>query len=764
MLQLGTYEPAREALKQGVCRVHRPRLEGAAVSAHEQPNTAAVLVSDAASQLHVSASSQRLIDYHRAFVAEVARYGGRVADKTGDRYVAHFKSPVRAVACALDVQRELRPRGGRKADDAPVGVRMGVHVAELGEATAAAEWLAAVGPMDAVSISDAVHAAVRDRVFATGVDLGIKVRQTSEGGSRSRVIALEPGQEPLDPYDDDGVAASAGGVDRSADDTARAPRWLLVFGNAVIIAAAVAAFQVADRIDTPEAAPADAAPAARSVRGGTLEVGWAAEPGDYVVYGELRTVATAALDLVLEPLVTVTKSGVIAPGVVRSWRALDSGRSLELELRAGVMFHANPCLKGGAARAADADDLVWSLELARRRGVLGTRYHGFEPTSERLVVVTLSSSAPYALYDLAEVKLLPKGVEVCERAEHGAWPVGTGPFRFAEAPAGAAAELRRASSYWRVDEAGLGLPYLDGVRIRRVRDERSALSQVDSGALHVVRLDPTRALQVAQGLQWGTPELHQEHADKAVDVLVNAPRNVLGLYTMTFLNPGLSLQTRRVIAQSLDRAEIAAHDPQSLVGTRRFLSHSQLGYARDVVEPAAEDPSPPFPEQLHFEVGISAPDEGLMQIIEEQLTAALGIEVVAVVLPRDRVQAAISARRYDAVVTQTIVTARAPEPYPYLTDLAALASELMAGDDELDALRHAVLKEPQRDRRADLFRGIEQRLIATAWVVPLGLWPATRPQDVFLSARGRVALSRSSYDNPTPRPWPLVQLIRPQAR
>ncbi len=744
-----------------------------------KPSQITVLVADVTGHIHQAATRPKVAEYHRVLSAEVARYGGRIVNKHADRYQVEFSSPVRAVSCALDIHRKLELRGATahadKIVENAISVLMGIDHGDVVAAGAVADWLMCDAPVDSICISDGVYDTCRDRVFADGVDLGERVRPTDEGGARQRVIAIRPASEPLGdcrpgmrapddmefrPQPAQSAEPDAPAPTPVSAPAKRNPRWLLAMGNAAIIVALVAAFQLADRLGTPSAAPADDTPNI-STRGGTLQVGWSAEPGAYAVYADGDTLAHAAMEIVLEPLVRVSDSGRVEPAVIKSWRAREGGRALELRVRSGVMFHANPCLTGGVARAADAADVVWSLEVARRRGVLPERYQSFEAAGESRVNVYLNSPGPYVLFDLTSVMLLPNGIEICETESGVGWPVGTGPFRFAEPPSGATVELRRAAGYWQTDREGLALPYLDGIRVRPVEDATAALAQVADGSLHVARLSPSQALDVAQGLQWGTPEL-QEPEDKArVEVVLNAPRNLVGLVTISFLNDALALDTRRAIAASLDRAEIASHDPQSLVQSKRFLMATLLGYDDAVDVPRTKPRKGKIPiGKKRFEVAVSAADEGLREAIEEQLQSVLKAEVVATALPRDEVRAAFTARRFDAVVTETVVAAAALEPYPYLTDLAATASELMSDDKRLDALRAEVLAETRRERRAELFTQLEQRLIETARVVPLGLWPASRPTDVFLAARNQVTLANPSRRVSAPRPWSLVQLIR----
>ncbi len=97
--------------------------------------------------------------------AHVAAHGGRVVKSLGDGVMAAFGSPRGAVACALEIQRELALDAVRSPELA-VGVRIGVHTGEVlldqngdlyGIAVSGATRVCACGDAGEVLISDVVR-------------------------------------------------------------------------------------------------------------------------------------------------------------------------------------------------------------------------------------------------------------------------------------------------------------------------------------------------------------------------------------------------------------------------------------------------------------------------------------------------------------------------------------------------------------------------------------------------------------------------------
>ncbi len=68
----------------------------------------------------------------RQFIDErIAEHRGRVFGSAGDSVIAEFASPVEAVRCAVDIQRELDAHNIDQAEDRRMHLRIGVNLGDV---------------------------------------------------------------------------------------------------------------------------------------------------------------------------------------------------------------------------------------------------------------------------------------------------------------------------------------------------------------------------------------------------------------------------------------------------------------------------------------------------------------------------------------------------------------------------------------------------------------------------------------------------------
>ena len=63
--------------------------------------------------------------------AKIAEHQGRIVKLTGDGMLAEFPSVVNAVACAADIQREMRQRNAEVPQDRRIEFRIGVNLGDI---------------------------------------------------------------------------------------------------------------------------------------------------------------------------------------------------------------------------------------------------------------------------------------------------------------------------------------------------------------------------------------------------------------------------------------------------------------------------------------------------------------------------------------------------------------------------------------------------------------------------------------------------------
>jgi len=171
---------------------------------------AAILAADAAGYSRLMAiddsATVAALDAARAvFQAQIGANHGRVIDMAGDSVLAVFETAAGAVSAAVAVQHELSSSSEATPQDRQMRFRIGVHMGDVvekadgtvyGDGVNIASRLQALAEPGGITVSDAVHGAVRGKVGASFVDQG--EQQVKNIAHPVRAFRLAPAQ-PLPP-------------------------------------------------------------------------------------------------------------------------------------------------------------------------------------------------------------------------------------------------------------------------------------------------------------------------------------------------------------------------------------------------------------------------------------------------------------------------------------------------------------------------------------------------------------------------------------
>jgi len=148
---------------------------------------AAILSADVAGYSRLMADDEAatvrtLGDFRAVFADHIARHKGRVVDSPGDNLLAEFASPVEAVACALEVQRELARRNAQLAEHRRMHFRIGVNLGDVidqdgalyGDGVNLAARLEALAEAGGICVSGMVYEAVEGKIEAAFEDFGTR--------------------------------------------------------------------------------------------------------------------------------------------------------------------------------------------------------------------------------------------------------------------------------------------------------------------------------------------------------------------------------------------------------------------------------------------------------------------------------------------------------------------------------------------------------------------------------------------------------------
>lgn len=203
-----------------------------------------------------------------------------------------------------------------------------------------------------------------------------------------------------------------------------------------------------------------------------------AESGEIETHNVVRQLYEGLVDYDPESLRVV-------PRVAASFTAGQGGREWRFVLRPDVFFVDDPCFPSGRRRAVVSTDVKYSMERAlQRRGGRGAhqdlppiagledflagragQISGIEAESPHELTIRLLQPDLALLHFLAgpACLIVPREAVETYGADLARHPVGTGPFRLASAESNSGILLVRNPDYWRRDESGERLPYVDAL-------------------------------------------------------------------------------------------------------------------------------------------------------------------------------------------------------------------------------------------------------------------------------------------------------------
>jgi len=196
------------------------------------------------------------------------------------------------------------------------------------------------------------------------------------------------------------------------------------------------------------------------------------------------------LTIMYEGLLTRDERGELQPNLAESWKATGP-LAYEFRIRRGVSFHNG--------REMEAADVKYSFEReldpktgSPFRAIWGA-IEKVEAPDKWTVRFTLQyPSAPFLNYLAGPYGHQIVAREVVEKnTDLNQVAVGTGPFKLVEYVPDSHLKFERHAGYWRK-----GLPHLDGLMIRIIKDEAARLAAVRAGAVDVTYVTAVNAAAV----------------------------------------------------------------------------------------------------------------------------------------------------------------------------------------------------------------------------------------------------------------------------
>ncbi len=344
------------------------------------------------------------------------------------------------------------------------------------------------------------------------------------------------------------VAAACGSSSKSSSSSTTA-------ASTATTAAATASSQapattVAPVVTTPQTAITTAAPAPpttvaqanKPVVGGELRVALESgistlDPAKALIQPADRLVGLGVFD----PLVSFDKDNKFVPYLAESITAADDLKSWTVVLRKGVKFQDGTDLNADAViahwlRMADPATLSNNQALAASQ----------KPSKKDDLTVVFTMDKPSVGFpnDLTtSMGLIPSPTAVAkDPAGFSQNPVGTGPFKVTKFESGGVVVIEKNAGYWKKDDAGVQLPYLDKITFTGVADTQKRLQALQNGEFDLIQTADAATVVAA------------EKAKLKVQRVTGASSTTLMFNNKT--GPTADVKVRQALAAAIDRDTI----------------------------------------------------------------------------------------------------------------------------------------------------------------------------------------------------------------
>ncbi|CUU01137.1 peptide/nickel transport system substrate-binding protein [Candidatus Kryptobacter tengchongensis] len=209
-------------------------------------------------------------------------------------------------------------------------------------------------------------------------------------------------------------------------------------------------------------------------------------------------------------LVEMDDSLVIQPAIAERWETKDF-KEWKFFIRDGVYFHPDPCFGSAGTKKLTAYDVEYSLNRSLKPGGVGAfmltdivegaeevnqgkaeKASGIFAVDSTTLVIRLKQPYGKLLERLATpfFFIVPREAVDYYKDEFPRHPVGTGAYMFERYEPGNAVFLKKNPLFWKKDNDGKRLPYLDGLVFKIVRNPQLALNEFLSGNLDAVEVQP----------------------------------------------------------------------------------------------------------------------------------------------------------------------------------------------------------------------------------------------------------------------------------
>ncbi len=237
---------------------------------------------------------------------------------------------------------------------------------------------------------------------------------------------------------------------------------------------------------------------AKPQEGGELVYGLATAPDSLDPHTSGMAVSTRVNNSIYEKLVYQTEDNRIEPWLATSWEVTDDQKTFTFKLRDDVIFHDGSKFNAEVVKY-NFDRIVNPETKAASAYALIENYKSSEVIDEYTVSIHFSEPAATFLSNLSQPKLAIVSKEAAEKygLSLATNPVGSGPFKFVKLDENNEIVLERYDDYnWKAPFADHeGKAYLNKITYKIIPEEATRIGSVQSNQLNAVETVPPQDLK-----------------------------------------------------------------------------------------------------------------------------------------------------------------------------------------------------------------------------------------------------------------------------
>jgi peptide/nickel transport system substrate-binding protein len=303
--------------------------------------------------------------------------------------------------------------------------------------------------------------------------------------------------------------------------------------------------------------------------GGAITYGLEAETGGgwCLPRAQLTTSGTEVAAAIYDTLVVPNAAGRMVPYLAQRVEHDPSYTRWTITLRAGVKFHDGTALTAAAVQQ--------NIDAWRSSPIFSFAYRDIADTAViDPLTVQVVTTRPWVDFDSFLYEDGRVGVAAPAQLDDPATCttnlIGTGPFAFDHWTVNQELVVVKNHDYWRKDDHGRPLPYLDKITFRPVPETSQRVNELEAGQLDAVYVSsPTALDQLPRGAQF-------------TYLREPAGRRPVRYYLLNEQAPPFSdLTARRAAAFAIDRSQInAIHNDGRLTVANGPFDRDVIGYVR----------------------------------------------------------------------------------------------------------------------------------------------------------------------------------------